>query len=256
MSMLKKCFAFFILLVTLWQPSVFAESTNQTQYIFDYANLLTTEEKKELEVLAKELSADYKTAFLILTVDGTDGKGIEQYMGDFYDNEAPGYNKPHGNTVMMSIDMQERDVFLSGFKKGRIYLDAGRLAYIREQITPSLSAGDYYEAFSQFIIESHDYMSYGPDGIIFQWWFQWGVALLLAAIIVGLMAYSSGGKMTTTERDYFNPNGSGITKKHDRYLRTTVTKTKKASSSSGGGSSGGGGTTSGGHSYSGSGGKF
>ncbi|KYG91280.1 hypothetical protein A0U40_15060 [[Bacillus] sp. KCTC 13219] len=255
MSMLKKYFAFFILLVTLWQPSAFAESTNQTQYIFDYANLLTAEEKQELESLAKELSADYKTAFLILTVDGTNGKGIRGYMEDFYDNEAPGYNKPHGNTAMLSIDMQERDVFLSGFKKAEVYLDDGRLSVIREELTPSLSNGDYYGAFRHFIVASHEYMSYGPNSILFRWWFQLGAAILLAAIIVGLMAYSSGGRMTTTERDYFNPNGSGITKKHDRFLRTTVTKTKKPSSNSGGGS-GGGGTTGGGHSYSGSGGKF
>ncbi|WP_042478990.1 TPM domain-containing protein [Bacillus ndiopicus] len=253
--MLKKLLPLFLLIVALWHQSAYAESANQKQYIFDYANLLTANEKKELEEFAKELSADYKTAFIILTVNGTNGNGIEKYMGDFYDNEALGYNKPHGNTAILSIDIQERDVYLAGFKKAKVYLDSGRLTVIRERLTPSLSKGDYYDAFRYFIKASHEYMGYEPNSILFRWWFQLGVGILVAAIIVGWMAYSSGGKMTTTERDYFDPNGSGITKKQDRYLRTTVTKVKKPSNKSGGGSSGGG-TTSGGHSYSGSGGKF
>lgn len=245
-----------ILFAILQMPCAAQATTNQQQYIYDEAGLLTTEEKQELEQLAQKLSAEDDTAYVILTVNGTNGKGIETYMGDFYDNKGLGYNKKHGNTAILSLDMQERDVYLAGFKKARVYLNADRLTKVRQRVTPALSEGDYYDAFRQFIEDSHYYMGTTPPGILYQWWFQIGVGLLLATIIVGAMAYNRGGKMTATERNYFNATSPGIIKKEDRFIRTMVTKTKKPSNNSSGGGGGGGGRTGGGHSYSGSGGKF
>ncbi len=261
-NMLKRGLLFLLplLLFLSWGISAQAESTNQKHYIYDDAKLLTEEETAQLETLASERSMERNTAFVIITLNGTEGKSITQYMEDFYDEQALGYDQPHGNTALLIMDMQERDVYLAGFKKAEQYLDSGRLEMIRNKITPALSEGDYFQAFSSFINTAHDYMGYepgvNPENILFKWWFQLAAAIILAGVIVALMAFRTGGRVTVNANTYINKKQSTVINEHDQYIRKTVTRVKKPSNPSGGGGGGGGGRTGGGHSYSGSGGKF
>lgn len=257
----KRGFLFFLtafFLLVPWQAQ--AESMNQKQYIYDFANLLTKEESAELESLARELGEERNTAFLIITANGTDGKDIVPYVEDFYDEHAPGYDKPHGNTAILAIDMEERDVYLAGFKKAEEYLDDERLDMIRNKITPALSDAEYFQAFSTFIQTSYNYMGYkpgvNPENLLFKWWFQLAAAFIVAGIVVMLMAYRSGGRVTVNAATYMNSAQSGVLNKSDHFIRQTVTKQKKPSSNSGSGGGGGGGISRGGHSHSGSRGKF
>lgn len=262
MSLFKKRSIFVIVFMCLLVGGIVAQaqSTNQTQYIYDNAGVLTAEEEEQLEDLASTLSAARNTAFIILTVDGTGGKSITEYMGDFYDDEAPGYDKPHGNTAMLTIDFQERDVYLSAFKEAQEYLDNDRLETIRLDITYDLTDGYYYDAFSDFMYAAYDYMGYppgelNPDSFFFQWWFQLAVSLVVAWLVLRKMISNSGGVVTVNGSTYIDRRQSGVVERQDNYLRTTVTQVKKPDNSDSGGG-GGGGTTSDGHSYSGSGGKF
>ncbi len=228
---------------------VSAQSTNQQQFVYDYANVLTSEEKAQLESLSSKLSEERNTAFLIITLNESNNQDIVEYTKDFYDEQAPGYDKKHGNTAMLVIDLQQRDVFLSAFKKGKVYLGNNRLTKIRETITPELSAGNYYEAFTSYLNLTHEYMGYKPDHLFFKWWFQLIVSICVGLIVVAIMAYRSGGKVTVSARDYLNSGESSVVGQRDQYVRTTVSKVKKPSNK-------GGGTTGGGHSFSGSRGKF
>ncbi|WNS75409.1 TPM domain-containing protein [Bacillus sp. DTU_2020_1000418_1_SI_GHA_SEK_038] len=257
----KRGFFFLVaafLLLLPWGVPAKADSLNQKQYIYDFAKLLTEEEVSELESLASELGKERNTAFLVITANGTEGKDIVQYVEDFYDEQAPGYDQPHGNTAILTIDMQERDVYLAGFKKAEQYLDNGRLDRIRNKITPDLSEGQYSRAFSGFIYTAHHYMGYepgvNPENLLFKWWFQLAAALLTAAIIVMIMGYRSGGRVTVHAGTYMDSAKSGVLNKYDNFVRKTVTKQKKPSSKNSSG--GGGGISSGGHSHSGSRGKF
>ncbi|MFE8698668.1 TPM domain-containing protein [Cytobacillus sp. FJAT-53684] len=243
-----------------WGLSIQAESINQKQFIYDYAELLTEAEVEDLESLSSELSEQMNTAFMIITVNGTEGKDIVPYVEDFYDEYAPGYDQPHGNTAILTIDLEERDVYLAGFKKAEQYLDSARLDMIRNKITPDLSEGKYFQAFSGFINTAHDYMGYepgvNPENILFKWWFQLAASVTIAGIVVALMAYRSGGRVTVGAQDYMNSKQSGVISKYDNYVRQTVTKQKKPSSNTNSGGGGGGGISRGGHSHSGSRGKF
>lgn len=239
-------------------PSETLAASDSKQRIFDYANLLTEEEKANLEKLASEYSAESETDFVILTTNDTEGKDIIPYMQDFNDEQALGYDKPHGNTAILTLDMKSRDVYLAGFYKAEEYLSDSRLDQIHNKITPDLSNGDYYDAFTIFIETSSKYMGISPwinpELFVFKLWFQILAPIALAAIIVGLMAFNSGGRVTVNERTYLNT--AQVTRRKDRYVRTAVTKTRKPSNNNGSGRGGGGGTTGGGHSHSGSRGSF
>ncbi|MFD1425574.1 uncharacterized protein JOD24_000244 [Kroppenstedtia sanguinis] len=228
--------------------------------IYDYAGLLTDKEKKELETLATQYGTERKTDLIILTTDDTQGKDIEKYMQDFYDEKALGYDRPHGNCAILTINVQNpenRELYLAGFYEAEKYLDNSRLDRIRDQITPDLKKDQYYDAFHTFIETSHRYMGIrpgvDPDSIWFNGWFQLLAACVVGGIIVGVMAYNSGGRVTINERTYQDTGRSRVLQQRDQYLRTSVTKRRKPTNNK---SHGGGGTTGGGHSHSGSRGSF
>lgn len=229
--------------------------------IYDEANLLTEEEYMELNAMANEYGAKRETDMIIITSNNPDNVDVKLMTQDFYDEQAPGYDKPHGNAVILTMDMRNRDVYLAGFYKAEELLDDGRLDRIREKITPNLTNGDYKLAFEKYIKTAHKYMGFkpgvDPDNPLFNFGFQLITALVVGGIVVGIMTYRSGGRVTVNRRTYEDASTSGIVDRQDQYLRTTTTKRKierNTSSSSGGG--GGGGITGGGHSHSGSRGKF
>ncbi|WP_315119694.1 TPM domain-containing protein [uncultured Clostridium sp.] len=259
----------FLIMLLIFLPfvsNVAIAASDAKQRIYDFAGLLTPEEIEELEVISSKYSAKRKTDMVILTSNDMEGKDVVKYMQDFYDEEALGYDKPHGNCAILTIDMENREVYLAGFYLGKEYLDDSRLDLIRSKITPDLSQGDYYKAFHDFIKTSYKYMGIrpgvNPDNVVFNLGFQIIASLATAGIIVGIMAHNSGSKITVNEGTYRDSNNSRIIQRRDDYIRTTVTKVRKPSqntssnSSSGGGGGGGGGVTSGGHSHSGSRGSF
>lgn len=264
----KTCLKVIPVLVVLFLLIPFASNAataapKTKQRIYDFAGILTQKEIKNLEAESEKCSAKRETDFVILTTNDTKGKDVMKYMEDFYDEKALGYDKPHGNCAIITVDMQHRKVYLAGFYRGEKYLDDGRLDRIRGKITPDLTKGHYYSAFHSFIRTSYEYMGIrpgvNPNNILFKTWFQIIAALATGGIVVGIMAHNSGGKVTVNESTYLDFNNSKVIEKRDDYVRTTITKTQKPSndsSSGGSGGGGGGGISSGGNSHSGSGGSF
>jgi uncharacterized protein len=234
--------------------SAFADENKQR--VYDYANLLSEDEIAELEQLALQHGKKHEIDFIIVTTPDADGRDIEPYIEDFYDDMAFGFDKPHGNTAILVLDMAKRNVELFGFYKGKKYLNAKRLELIREKITPDLSNGNYYEAFVLYIETGSRYMEYmpfiNPESFLLKTWFHLLLAIGVAGVIVGSMAYNSGGKVTVNERTY--TGDFKVLERKDIYLTKSVTRRKKPQNNSSGG--GGGGITGGGHSYSSSRGKF
>lgn len=246
-----------LLLAFLPMGSIFAGADDQK--VYDEAGLLTVDEVTNLEELSTTLSAESETDFIILTTNDTEGRTAEKYMEDFYDDNAPGYDQPDGNTVILAVDMGNRDFYIGGFKKGEEYLDNERVELVLDKVESDMRAGDYYLAFEKFIETSHDYMRYNPGvnptNIFLNTTFQLIIAVVIGAVIVGIMAFNMGGKVTVNGNTYMDPQDSKILQQRDSYVRESVTKQRKPSNKDKGGS-GGGGVSSGGHSHSGGGRSF
>lgn len=220
--------------------------------------MLTQAEMEELEAMAYEYGSQRETDFIIVTSSNPEGDDVMRMTQNFYDEYGPGYDKPYGNAVILMLDMYHREIYLAGFYKAKEYLDDDRLDLIREKITPYLSDGEYARAFEIYVKTAYDYMGYepgvNPESILFKLWFQITVSLIVAGIVVGIMAYHSGGRVTVNRRTYEDTSVSGVTSRRDQYIRTTVTRRRMPRNDSRGG--GGGGVTGGGHSHSGSRGSF
>ncbi|MFP3391748.1 TPM domain-containing protein [Brevibacillus sp. SIMBA_040] len=253
-------FAFF-LASPMGMKSAVALTPEGKKLIFDEVGLLKQEEYKELTTLAKQYGEHRETDIIILTTNNDVSGDVIKMTEDFYDEYAPGYDKPHGNAVILTLDMKNRDVYLAGFYKAKTYLDDERLDKIRNKITPDLNSGDYALAFQTYMQTVDKYMGYepgvNPDNPLFNVWVQLGASSIIGGIIVAAMVFRSGGCITINRRTYEDANTSGILDRRDQYIRTTVTKQKiQRQESNGSGGGGGGGTTSGGHSHSGSRGSF
>ncbi|WP_349304928.1 TPM domain-containing protein [Paenibacillus sp. Marseille-Q4541] len=236
-------------------------STTDKQLIYDEAGLLTPEQVNRLNAMANQYGAERETDIIVYTSLNTENKDEMVMTEDFYDEHAPGYDKPHGNAVILTLDMYNRDIYLAGFYKAEEYLDDSRLDQIQTKITSDLVNGDYELAFEKYIQTVHEYMGYrpgvNPENILFKFWFQLVVSLGLGGVIVGVMAYRSGGRVTVNRQTYEDASTSGILDRQDRYLRTTVTKRKiERNNNNNGPGGGGGGISKGGHSHSGSRGSF
>ncbi|WP_434060103.1 TPM domain-containing protein [Paenibacillus amylolyticus] len=252
-----------LLMITLVAPLIpmsSASAAENKNLIYDEANLLSEQEISELNLLANQYGAERQTDFVIYTTNNVENQDVMLLTEDFYDKQGLGYDKKFGNAVILTMDMNNREVYLAGFYKAKEYLNDQRLDAIRNRITSELSSGDYKLAFEKYIELSYKYMGYepgvNPNNILFNGWFQLGVSVVLGGIVVGIMTYRSGGRVTVNRATYEDSSNSSVIDRQDRYIRTTVTKRKIEKNNNNGGGGGGGGTSRGGHSHSGSRGSF
>ncbi|MGG1519486.1 TPM domain-containing protein [Paenibacillus oryzisoli] len=240
--------------------SAAAAAVESKNLIYDQANLLSQQEKAELNALANQYGTERETDIIIFTSMNQANQDVQRITEDFYDDQAPGYDKAHGNAVILTMDMKNRQVYLAGFAKAEDSLDSGRLDKIRKAISPDLTSGNYKKAFERYMTLAHTYMGFkpgvNPDNILFALWFQLGAAVIIGGVIVGIMVYRSGGRITVNRATYEDAGTSAVLEHADQYIRTTVTKSKITKNNGGGSGGGGGGVSRGGHSHSGSKGSF
>lgn len=272
------------------------EETNP--HIYDKAELLSTEELSDLEDMCIEYGAEAGIEIIILTHEDAKAPDGEYYIEDFYDRTLP------GDSVILLVDLYNRDVIIHGYGTAETYIHSKRGDVIISEISPYLTEEIYYTAFEKFVKSSASYMkddtelnydhnyNYNYDGtpqgnnssgyysdgynndnyssynnadeLLANPGVQLVISLVIGAVVVGIMAHNSGGKMTAGSNTYFDPNNSGLIGRRDQYLRTRVTKVKKPTQNNNQGGKGGGlnsggfrgGVSSGGHSHSSSRGKF
>lgn len=254
------CFLFIPFITTGVQAA-----TETKQRIYDEADMLTADEIAKLEKLSEKYSKKRKTDFIILTTkEGFNEEELIKYMQETVDEKEFGYDNKDGNAVIMTIDINSREVNIAGFGEAEKKLSSERAKLVRLKITPYLSTDDYMGAFDSYIKTSSKYMNFigklDPSNPLYKSGVQVIIALIIGGSVVGMMLYRSSAKITTTARTYQDIENTRMLQQEDRYIRTTVTKTRKPQNNSsgggGGGSRGSGGVTGGGRSHSSSSGRF
>ena len=263
-------------LLTFALPCRAAESDDR---VFDYADLLTSQEVKSLEEQILELREQLKLDIVILTTYGTGDSSIQAYADDFYDRNGFGYGSTNSG-ILLLLDMEAREWYMSTCGEAiSIFTDYG-LDQLGEAILPWLSDGDYYWAFQTWLEEIPAYVKayhkgkpldgyVSPDPYreeIYYYEGSSGLGNFPIALIIGLVAavvviLVLRGQMNTAK---FQPNASQYLKngsfhlrqRSDMFLYSRVSKTPRPKNNT----SGGGGSSvhrsSGGVSHGGRGGRF
>jgi len=139
----------------------------------DGASLLMSVPVEALNARAREMALEYHMDVVIVTRRGLGGKTPMDYADDFFDYEGYGWREQAtddittGSGVMLLLDMQERDVWISTKGAGLSVFPKSRVDRIIDAITPELGSAQYRAAFSRFLDEAEKYLEayYAPPAV-------------------------------------------------------------------------------------------
>ncbi len=253
---MKKLFGIIFLFIFLFNSTnVLAQSNSKTeQRVFDNAGLLSDTQKEFLNDKCLKMGDELSLDIILLTINDAKGKTSTAYADDFYDDMEFGYNAPHGDGILLLIDMDNRELSISTSGTAISYFTDNRINSVFDVIAEYISDGKYYNGCDEFIDLVKQYMSSKPASshvstgngyngqnsysVFLTWWFQLIVSLVIAGIIVGVMAYNFGGKVTVNMNTYLDASGTHHISSYDNYIKTVTTSVKKTPPpNSGGGSS-------------------
>lgn len=133
--------------------------------VYDYAKLLSDYEEEKLKERALQVENAVKAEVYILTTNDTDGKSSMEYADDFGDNGAFGYECEYGTYIVMLINMDEREVWISTSGKAEEYFSEYRIEHTLDAVFEYLPDGNYYEACHAYINEVEQFMADGSPSV-------------------------------------------------------------------------------------------
>ena len=280
---LMLAFCFSVVMITSSSMVVHADSIvyEDGKRVYDYADLFTSYEENKLTEYALEVEEEAKTEVYVLTTKDTDGKSSMEYADDFGDNGAFGYDYEYGTYIVMLINMEEREVWLSTSGKAEDYFSEYRIEWTLDAIFEYLPSGDYYKASYAYMDAVRDFMTDGPPSVDDEYDFPefdddyddtyygdddyydddyyrgddkgiaemiipaFFISAVVSGIILAIMIGSNGTKMTAGSRTYMAKEGIRIHAREDILTHTTTVRhridTDSGSRSGGSRHSGGGG---------------
>ena len=227
---------------------VFAE--NDWPKVVDEAGLLTAEEKADLEERAQQISTSYNMDVVIVTNDSLDGKTATEYADDYFDYNGYGLGEDRSGTLLL-VSIGERDWAISTRGAAiRAVTDWGN-EQLQDAMLPDLSAGNYADAFNSYLDRLEElYSSYvngggssdSDDNSGGSLWYvirsklTFGRILLcvaIAAVISGITVAGMAKGMNSARGkrqagEYLVKDSFHLSQSRDRFLYSTVTKTRRS----------------------------
>ena len=273
----------FMLMLAVLPVTCFA----QMSLVQDQAGLMNADQQAILDQKAYELSEAYRMDIVIVTTNSNDGKDVQSYADDFFDENGYGADKDDSG-ILLLVSMDTREWAFSTSGNGIYAFTDYSLEVLSEELIPYLSSGEYYEGFSHYLSCLPTYLDAFQDGkpvdgyasdydpsstedvVYYEEPLTWSDAIIFSSIIglvvagisVAVMVFSMNTKRRQSGAgDYLVDNSFQLQTNRDYFLFSNVTKTKRVEQdNSNGGSHGGGGshvhTSSSGRSHGGRSGKF
>lgn len=217
-----------------------------TERVYDYAEVLSAEEEDRLRQLIAETEEKIQCDIVLVTVDRQVGnsdyeweKNMRNLADDFYDQNNYGYDKVHGDGVLLLDNWYEGQGGSWLSTCGKVYEQFSN-ADIDEVLRAVYNQveNDSYEAYQAYIRE----ISYKMSGDIpFP-----GVLLLIPVVVmlifVAIKMKSPAGKDTVAVNEYVAGGRPEFKAQSDQLVNKFVTRRhipKPSSSGGGGGGRGG-----------------
>ena len=247
--------------------------TRQAPRLVDKAKLIEKSDEQELLTRLDEISEELQFDFVIATVKTTDGKDIETFTDDYFDNNGFGYGSEHNGTALI-ISMEPRAVYIGGYGEGTEYFDYSDAQSIIDVFYGDLKNGNYASVAETYIDQAKTYVDSGRSGdtdydypqdddydyseddgassssIIFV--LNWKTYILIPIIVGIILSFITVALMTrglksvrkkTSASDYVVPGSMNLTRSEDYFLYRHITRTEIPKSDDSGDSSFGSGGT-------------
>lgn len=244
-------------------------SVNEEEKIYDFADLYTDEEEKNLYSAVFDYTQRRNLDLVIVTINDN-FESTQEYADDFYDYNNFGYGESRDG-VLFLVDMENRYVYISATGQGMTLYPDNECDAITEAVYTYFSDQKYYDGTYQMIktldtyyeisYNNGDEYKYDTSEVNYLYVFIFATVCTIIGIII-LIKKNDLVKVATTSEEYLDKNSKGVRKIRDIVVGHHVSRhaiSHDNSSSSGGGfSSGGGGghISSSGSSHSGGGHKF
>lgn len=228
-------------------------SVNETEKIYDFANLFSDIEEKSLYDLSTDYINKYNMDLVIVTISSNNKSSTRDYGMDFYDYNMFGTdNKRSG--ILLVIDMENRRYEMVTTGEAIIMYDDNRIDNILDFIINDFKLGNYFDACSSFINQSDYYASKGiPTSNKYATVDEYGnitvnrptpyiilivIDLIITSVIIAiLVGKNKMVKKRTEATEYMIKDSKNIRTVSEVFLGANVSKVRIQTSSSGGGSS-------------------
>ena len=131
----------------------------ENRYVYDDADLLSTEEEQQLQEYASAMKEIWEMNFMVVTTADAEGKSSQEFADDFYDSHFPSIEEEDG--VLYLIDMDNREIYMSTSGTAIRYLTDARVENVLDEAFAYVAAGDYYGTFQAFFDGSESYFYEG-----------------------------------------------------------------------------------------------
>lgn len=220
----------------------------ELQHLVDNADLIEAEEESRIEAELQKLSTEHQLDVVVFTEENEDISSAMDAADDFFDYQ--GYGKGSDRSgVLLYINMETRDVWISTRGEGiTVFNDIG-IDHMLDEITPSLSDGEYVRACDiylelcqDFIIRAENGEPYGTGKGPFPLARNFLISIVVALIVGGFYIFMLSREMNSvapnnSARNYAVPGSMQLHNSNEFFLYRNVTKTKRETSSGSGGSS-------------------
>lgn len=271
--MKKRWFLLCAALLILFSLSVSAAAVQtdaQLPYVYDAAQLLSDEQKADLEQRAENFTELYGCGIYIVTVDDftrySDSYSIESFAEQVYRSYTLGVGEDDTG-IMLILSMAERDYDLCayGADAHTAFTDYGK-DVLANRFLDDFRNDDWYAGFVDYqngcasLLRQAaagtplDYDT-DPARLETQKRFKLGVVIVVPLLIALIACLVMKGRMKSAVKktqadDYIPPRGMRLTQRVDQYLRTTQSRVRiESDRSSSGGHHGGTSISSGGFSH-------
>lgn len=245
----------FLLLMLAFSPPAFARDR-----IVDNAGLLGPVEKVRLMEMTSFIAANYNFDLVVVTEKSIGNKEPMGYADDFFDYNGYGLGEDHDGCLFLHVT-GSRDYWFSTSGRGIKILNPSAFGKLEADTVRFLKDGNNYGAYQAFISNWEEFLLLEANGRSYNFLRRWNLiivsiawvfALILAFVIVTVWKKGMNTALQKTQAAaYVVPNSLAFREKKDRFLYSTISKTRRQQSSGSGSHSG-----SSGRSHGGGGGKY
>lgn len=230
---------------------VYAEDSN----VYDYANLLTSEEEAELNQEAQRLTQQYDCGIYILTIEDYNelSSGVTRAAEEFYSSMALGVGEERNGTLLM-LSMAERDyaIVSYGDKAHAAFTDYGK-EWMADQFLDAFGYDDWYGGFLDYLSAAQDLMDMESSGTPLDVDSDPAIKqerntinmislfviplIITAGVMVYLRSKMRSARLGSEASEYIVPGSEQMHERYDIYTHTTVTRQKIPKNDNNGGTS-------------------
>ncbi len=196
--------------------------------VIDYADLLTDEEEQNLAGYLYDIEERQQCSVIILTLDSLGYRSAMEYADDFYDYKGYGYGDDHSGVILL-LSMENRDYWFGTTGSAIGTFSDSDQGDIIDSCLSYISGGDYYNGFVTFAEECDKELTRTYEAGIFttqkfllRLLIGFGLALIPLFIFI---AQLKNVHRQSGASDYA-VGGLKLTRQDDRFIRSSITKTK------------------------------